>query len=170
MGVLLLVPFFLGRFGLMALLDRGALIRAAHFPPMEGGERAAYWVYQFSTAALLLGLCFARVRPSRFLLAGGVCCGVGWLLLLWSVAEFCAPAEEGLRQMGPYRFSRNPMYLAYFLFFAGCVLLTASGPLAAALACFQGSAHWIILAEERWCLKNFGESYRQYMRRVHRYF
>ena len=43
-------------------------------------------------------------------------------------------------------------------------------PLAAALACFQGSAHWIILAEERWCLKNFGESYRQYMRRVHRYF
>ena len=56
MGVLLLVPFFLGRFGLMALLDRGALIRAAHFPPMEGGERAAYWVYQFSTAALLLGL------------------------------------------------------------------------------------------------------------------
>lgn len=170
MGVLLLVPFFLGRFGLMALLDRGALIRAAHFPPMEGGERAAYWVYQLSTAALLLGLCFARVRPSRFLLAGGVCYGLGWVLLLWSVAEFCAPAEEGLRQRGPYRFSRNPMYLAYFLFFAGCVLLTASWPLAAALACFQGSAHWIILAEERWCLENFGERYQQYRRRVRRYF
>lgn len=167
MGVLL--PFFLVRFGLMALLDREALSRAAHFPPLRGGERAAYWAYQLSTAALILGLCFAKVRRSPLLPAGIVCYGAGLLLLAVSVAGFCAPAENGLRQGGLYRFSRNPMYAAYFVFFAGCCLLTASWPLAAALGCFQISARWIILAEERWCLENFGEAYRQYASRVRRY-
>ena len=169
MGVLLLVPFFLLRFGLMALLDSGALPRAAHFAPLRGRERAAYWVYQFSTAALILGLCFARIRASRLLPAGAVCYGLGLLLLAGSVAGFCAPAEDGLRQSGLYRVSRNPMYLAYFVFFVGCVLLSASWPLAAALACFQVSAHWIVLAEERWRLERFGEDYRQDMGRVRRY-
>lgn len=169
MGVLLLVPFFLVRFGLMALLDRGALPRAAHFPPLLGGERAAYWVYQLSTAALILGLCAVRVRPSRALLPGVVCYVLGLTLLAGAVAGFCAPSEDSLRQKGVYRFSRNPMYAAYFVFFAGCCLLTASWPLTAALACFQVSAHWIILAEERWCLEHFGETYREYMERVRRY-
>lgn len=169
MGFLLLVPFFLLRFGLMALLDRNALPRAAHFPPLRGGERAAYWVYQVSTAILLLGLCFARIKPSRFLFLGTACYVLGLLLLARSVADFCAPAENGLRQKGLYRFSRNPMYAAYFVFFAGCGFLAASWPLLIVLLCFQVSAHWIILAEERWCTETFGEPYRQYMQRVRRY-
>lgn len=170
MGFLLLVPFFLLRFGLMALLDREALVRAAHFPPLRGGERAAYWVYQLSTAALILGLCVSKIRLSSLLPFGAVCYVLGLVLLARSAADFCAPAEGGFRQGGLYRFSRNPMYAAYFVFFAGCALLTASPPLAAALACFQVSAQWVILAEERWCLEQFGEPYRQYMERVRRYF
>jgi protein-S-isoprenylcysteine O-methyltransferase Ste14 len=34
---------------------------------------------------------------------------------------------------------------------------------------FQISAHWIILSEERWCIKKFGEEYIKYMNRVRRY-
>ena len=41
MGFLLLVPFFLVRFWFMSWLDLAALPRAAHFPPLRGGERAA---------------------------------------------------------------------------------------------------------------------------------
>lgn len=167
MAFLLLVPFFLLRFGLMALLDANAPARAAHFPPLQGGERAAYWVYQISTAALILGLCF--LRPVCPLSVGMLCYVLGLLLLAWSVADFCAPSEDGLRQKGLYRFSRNPMYAAYFVFFAGCALLTESWPYLGCLLCFQISAHWIIVAEERWCLETFGESYRQYMGRVRRY-
>jgi len=169
MGLLLLVPFFLVRFGMMALLDRTALIRAAHFPPLRGGERAAYGVYQIATAALILGLCFSRVKPSRVLLPGVICYIAGLLLLAGSAADFCAPAEDGFRQKGLYRFSRNPMYAAYFVFFAGCALLTASWPLLGCLLCFQASARWIVRAEERWCLETFGEAYRRYMGRVRRW-
>ena len=38
-GLFLLLPFFLLRFGLLARLDREAIGRAARFAPLEGGER-----------------------------------------------------------------------------------------------------------------------------------
>lgn len=61
------------------------------------------------------------------------------------------------------------MYAAYFLCFAGCALLTRSAVLFGIVMVFQISAHWIILAEERWCIGRFGQAYRQYMERVRRY-
>jgi len=35
-GFLLLIPFFLIRFGLLSFLNKQALPRAAHFAPMRG--------------------------------------------------------------------------------------------------------------------------------------
>ena len=81
MGFLLLIPFYLVRFSLMAALDREAIGRAAHFPPMPGGEKVAYYLYQLSTVALLLGILPARVRttpPALF--------GTGLLLYLAGLA------------------------------------------------------------------------------------
>ena len=61
MGFLLLLPFFLIRFRLMARLNPRALPQAAHFPPLNKGKKAAYWVYQLSTAAILLCILFGKV-------------------------------------------------------------------------------------------------------------
>lgn len=171
MGALLLVPFFLIRFGVLSALDRGGVKRAAHFPPMEGRERAAYWLYQLSTAAILLLLLLSRLQlaPLPCLWAGAGLYAAGLTLLLLSVSAFAAPAEGGICQAGVYRLSRNPMYLSYFLLFLGCVLLTQSIPLMLCLVVFQLTAHVLILAEERWCLQRFGAAYRRYMGRVRRY-
>jgi protein-S-isoprenylcysteine O-methyltransferase Ste14 len=49
------------------------------------------------------------------------------------------------------------------------VLLTASWAMLAALLLFQLSTHFLIFSEERWCLKEFGEEYREYMGKVRRY-
>lgn len=38
------------------------------------------------------------------------------------------------------------------------------------LAVFQISAHWIILAEERWCRQQFGAPHIRYREKVGRYF
>ena len=70
---------------------------------------------------------------------------------------------------GVYRFSRNPIYIAYFLCFIGMALLTASALLLTLVLVFQISAHWIIRAEERWCLERFGAAYARYMQKVRRY-
>lgn len=61
------------------------------------------------------------------------------------------------------------MYVAYFICFIGMALLTQSLILLCIVVIFQISAHWIILSEEKWCMEKFGESYKQYMKRVRRY-
>ena len=171
MGFLLLTPFFLIRFGLLALLDREAVGRAAHFAPVRGGERTAYWLYQMANAAIVLSLLFLTVRraPVWLFAAGLTVYLAGVLLLGVSVVNFAAPEKNGLNQRGLYRVSRNPMYVAYFVYFLGCVLLTQSPLLFAFVLVFQIAAHWIIRAEERWCVQTFGGAYLQYMERVRRY-
>ena len=171
MGFLLLIPFYLVRFSLMATLDREAIGRAAHFPPMQGGEKVAYYLYQLSTVALLLGILAARIRTAPLALFGtGLLLYLaGLALLAGAVRDFAAPAPGGMRRQGLYRLSRNPMYLAYFVFFAGCALLVRSPLLLAITAVFQLSAHWVILAEERWCIRQFGQDYVRYMAEVRRY-
>ncbi len=61
------------------------------------------------------------------------------------------------------------MYVAYFIYFLGCVFLTQSIILLTLLMVFQISAHWIILSEERWCINKFGGEYKKYMNEVRRY-
>ncbi len=61
------------------------------------------------------------------------------------------------------------MYVAYFVYFVGCALLTQSMVLLGTVIAFQVSAHWIILSEERWCLERFGEEYQRYSKKVRRY-
>ena len=52
-GFLLLVPFILIRFGLLSILSKEAINRAAYFPPLIKNEKAAYWLYQISNIAIL---------------------------------------------------------------------------------------------------------------------
>ena len=170
-GFLLLLPFFAVRFGLLAVLDQGAVRRAAHFAPMSGGERVAYGIYQLATAFVVLYPLCLTVHPgvTRHFVIGVLCGAVGLALCIASMSCFARPDSDGLCTGGVYRLSRNPMYLAYFLYFTACALMTASAVLMFAVLVFQVSAHWIILAEERWCLQTFGEHYRDYMKKVRRY-
>ena len=171
-GLLLLVPFFAIRVGLLAALNPKAVRRAAYFAPMRGGERIAYYIYQFSNAGIILCLAFLSVsaRATRRFYAGLGCYLLGLCLCAVTIIHFSSPDAAGLNQNGVYRFSRNPMYVAYFICFSGMALLTGSWVLFGAVLVFQISAHWIILAEERWCLEKFGSAYAQYMQNVRRYF
>lgn len=171
MGFWLMFPFLLVRFGLLSLLNKKAAQRAGHFVPLLGREKAAYWLYQISNMAIVACICTSKIKYTlAWLFYTGVAVYIaGLLLLIVSVVNFAAPAENGISQNGLYRFSRNPMYLAYFVFFIGCDLMAQSLLLLAFILLFQITAHWIILSEERWCIENFGETYLQYMEKVRRY-
>ena len=71
---------------------------------------------------------------------------------------------------GPYRFSRNPMYLGLFLFFVGLsmifVLVWSVGSLLV-VSYYVNSR--VIPIEEKQLHMNFGKSYDQYCKRVHRW-
>lgn len=86
MAAVLLIPFLSLRFGVLSMLDSSALRRAAHFPPFRGPEKPAYWLYQLSSAALLLGPFFASVHtaPAPLFWSGAALYAFGLLLLLLS--------------------------------------------------------------------------------------
>jgi len=168
---LLVIPFILIRFVLLSILDKGSLKRAAFFAPLIGKEKVAYWFYQVSNILFFIYLCFLKIKLSPdWLYVGLIIYGLGIVLCIMSVFSFARPADNDINMKGIYRISRNPMYVAYFICFLGCVVLTQSFILLIILLFFQISAHWIILSEERWCIKKFGEEYIGYMNKVRRYF
>lgn len=170
-GFLLLIPFLVIRFILLSVLNRASIQRAAHFAPMWENEKAAYFIYQISTAGIMLYPFFLSVKIDfswQFFL-GLISYLAGLCLCVITIINFSDPDPVGLNTNGIYRFSRNPMYIAYFICVVGISLLTRSMVLFGIIVIFQISAHWIILAEERWCLEKFGTAYKQYMKKVRRY-
>lgn len=123
-----------------------------------------------ATIFLFIYLFFLKIKTDYvWFYAGAAVYGLGVLLCIVSVSNYAKPAKNGINLKGLYRVSRNPMYVAYFIYFLGCVLLSQSFILLALLIVFQVSAHWIILSEERWCVEKFGEEYISYMKKVRRY-
>ena len=170
-GFLLLIPFLLIRFLLLSILNKEAVGRAAYFAPMQGRERTAYWIYQISNVGIFAGLFFLNV-PIDFSMPfylGIFLYSLGLFLCAAAMVSFSSPDRSGFSKNGIYRFSRNPMYLAYFICFLGMCFLTRSLILLGIVLIFQFSGHWIILAEERWCIEKFGEEYIEYMKQVRRY-
>ncbi len=166
----LVLPILLIRYALMASTNRSALERAAYFAPLAKNEMPAYWVYQATGIACILLLFFLTVRTDSIFFPIGLSVYVlGIALYAISVVHFAKPQRSGMNVGGLYRVSRNPMYVAYFVCFLGCAILTRSLALLVLLLVFQVSAHFIILSEERWCLKKFGDAYEAYRHRVRRY-
>jgi protein-S-isoprenylcysteine O-methyltransferase Ste14 len=166
----LAIPIILIRYGLLYILNKEALPRAAYFPPLIGRERAAFWFYTVSNILIFVYLFFLRIMTDSVLFYIGLviyCLGI--LLCIVSIANFAKPKQNGINTKGLYRFTRNPIYVAYFIYYLGCVMLTQSLILLILLIIFQVSAHWIILSEERWCVKEFGDEYIEYMKKVRRY-
>jgi len=167
---LLVIPLILIRYGLLSNMNKEALKRAGFFAPLIGREKVAYWVYQIATGLILVYIFLLRIRvDSDWFYIGLIIYSLGIILYAVSIINYAKPKISGINVSGLYQVSRNPMYIAYFIYFLGCVFLTHSWILLALLIGFQISVHWIILSEERWCIKEFGAEYIKYMDKVRRY-
>jgi len=71
---------------------------------------------------------------------------------------------------GPYRWVRNPMYLGHLVFLAGLALLLSSWIAAAVLAFHVVWFDRRVRDDEARLEALFGEPYREYRRRVKRWF
>lgn len=172
MLAILFLPFIGIRFGLLSFVNKKSLERAAHFAPVKRNEQIAYIVYQLATLGLAVTSLFLSIKSD-----GSVCFYLGLLsyilgLILCAVTmvHFAFPDQAGFNQKGVYKFSRNPIYLSYFVILIGMSLLAQSLIFGLLTLIFQVSGHWIILSEERWCRKQFGQAYDRYRKAVRRYF
>jgi protein-S-isoprenylcysteine O-methyltransferase Ste14 len=105
---------------------------------------------------------------------------LGAALYLWCVWMFAIVGRgtpgpwDAPRQVvaaGPYRFVRNPIYLAALLVVLGEALLFLSLPLLGYAVVMAIVFHlFVIFYEERTLRRRFGESYLEYRRAVPRWF
>ena len=114
-GFLLLIPFLIIRFVLLHVLNKESVQRAAHFAPMQGNEKIAYYIYQISNITLFIYLFFLTVEFdfSWLFFLGVVFYSIGLCLCTITIVNFSTPDASGMNTNGIYRFSRNPMYIAY---------------------------------------------------------
>ena len=71
---------------------------------------------------------------------------------------------------GPFRWSRNPMYVAMAVAWIGLALATRTGWFLFLLPLLLAVMHWgVILREERYLERKFGALYTEYKQRVRRY-
>jgi protein-S-isoprenylcysteine O-methyltransferase Ste14 len=115
--------------------------------------------------------------PVRTLL-GGALVVASLLLLGLSVRRFRAagtpvPARKpttAIVRTGPYRFSRNPIYLAFSLLQLGIAIWVGSWWLVATLAVAVAIIHYVVVPrEERYLEARFGAEYRDYKAAVRRW-
>jgi protein-S-isoprenylcysteine O-methyltransferase Ste14 len=99
-------------------------------------------------------------------------------LFLYSAAKFRAagtpvPARQpttALVRTGPYRFTRNPIYLAFSLFQLGIAMMADSVWLLATLAGAVALMHTVVIRrEEEYLERKFGAEYRDYKASVPRW-
>jgi len=170
-AIWLVIPIILIRYTLLRFISKGALQRAAYFPSLYGIEKYAFYLYQTIMIFLILYLLFLEINIGKIInILGIILYILGIFLYIISILDFARPQKEGLNTKGLYSYSRNPMYVAFFIYFLGIALITESILYLAAVILFQISVHYLIISEERYCIKKFGEEYEKYMHSVNRYF
>jgi protein-S-isoprenylcysteine O-methyltransferase Ste14 len=147
-----------------------------HFPPP--------FVF---VAAFLLGMAIDRwVRDLRFgdasrpvlLVTGWLLIAFGLGVMYWAVWTFTRARTSllpfrpatAMVASGPYRFSRNPMYVGLTLLYVGLSLLTAMAwPLVMLPLALVALTALVIRREERYLEAAFGAEYAAYRARVRRW-
>ena len=173
-------------------------LAALRIPPHLGGmstptrDHAGVFIPPplFFVVAFLVGWLIHRRRPAAIVSAGAgttftVEQALGWLLVVAGVALTLSAfyrfgrAKTGIIPVtptttivaaGPYRFTRNPMYLSMTVVYLGATLLLNSyWPLLflpLAIACIH---LYVIPREERYLESKFGDEYRAYKEKVRRW-
>jgi protein-S-isoprenylcysteine O-methyltransferase Ste14 len=118
-------------------------------------------------------------RPGVWNLAGLVLVAIGFAAVVWTLTLHFREAPRGwafeqtpryLLTRGPYRFSRNPIYLAYAPLWLGWITFYGSMGLLVSCALLWSVANFVLIPhEERNLEARFGEAYREYKRAVPRW-
>lgn len=169
-GLIAIIPFMFIRLIVMKWISPAGTKRADFFPSLTKKEQPAMPIYMITGVLALLYPPFLSIKVgTAWFWTGLPLFLLGMVLLILSIVDFAkAPAGELIRN-GIYRYSRNPMYLAYAFIYTSIGILTASWLYLLITAVRQYTEYIIILSEERWCLEQFGEKFQDYMDTTHRY-
>lgn len=110
--------------------------------------------------------------------AGGIAFILAWLFWLWGAVSMRRAGTNilpinpstALVAVGPFRISRNPLYLALSVSVVALFAIFNTWWGLVVLLPYQLAMHfWVVLREERYLEAQFGDAYREYCRSVRRW-
>ncbi|XFA98659.1 isoprenylcysteine carboxylmethyltransferase family protein [Candidatus Izemoplasma sp. B36] len=168
-GFLFILPMLFIRLTLPKLMKRQTSNKLDYFPPVIGIERIALKAYFILNTTIVFSplLFHVRFENTIIVLIFIICYSLGIIILTLSVITFSE--SNSITTKGIYKYSRNPMYIAYFLIYLAVALSVGSILFLVIVILYQVAVHFLILSEERWCKENFKEAYNTYCAKVNRY-
>ena len=124
----------------------------------------------FSLACLVLIIFTPLQIGSSVFFLGMILYTLGLVGLIVAILDFKNTPLDQPVTGGLYRISRHPQIVMLFVLFLGMCLAIGSWLALFMLMLSRLFQHFGILAEEKACLAQYGDSYRAYMKRVPRYF
>ncbi len=170
-GWLLLAVFFLV-YGIILLIfpkdvvqrlsDRSGWTRKQRFFSTLG--------FPFALAGIILTIFSPLKLGQPFSVLGLVLYSLGLIRFVVSLFNFKnAPLDRPVTD-GLYRVSRNPQWLSFVLVLLGIGFAVGSWIVVILFSVRIVVNHFRILGEEEACLQQYGDDYREYIKRVPRYF
>ena len=121
---------------------------------------------------------FPRFHSAATLVVGVTLLTAGFLLRVWAAYHFykyrmnviVLSAQSHLITTGPYRFSRNPLYLGgnVFIFLGASLILGTPGGVMLTVLHLP-LVNFMIRREERQLEQSFGDTWREYAQRTRRW-
>jgi protein-S-isoprenylcysteine O-methyltransferase Ste14 len=136
-------------------------------------------LYVLIAAAISWALGWPSLPGPRLAPLGIILVAIAWILPVWAIVLFrqagtevnpTSPANRELVTSGPYRVTRNPMYLGLVMLTLGIAIWVDAWPMfiaPIALFCTADGVH--IPFEEAKMGRQFGATYDAYVRRVRRW-
>jgi len=152
------------------LIDKEVLKKLGADRSLSDNEKTLLNIYSL--------LFFATVAYSVFLplelgtvwfYAGLITYLVGVIIETIAMMNFFTTAVDKPVNKGIYRFSRNPMYFGMFLIFLGTSIACVSLIFLMLTTIFMILSHIVVVYEERFCTKKYGNAYREYLNRIPRW-
>lgn len=134
---------------------------------LTGAGLGHFWPWGFPAEAF-----WVRLGIGCAVILGALCLG-GWGL--WTLRRFNTSPEFGepvkaIVQEGPYRFTRNPLYVALTLVLAGLALALDNAWMALGVPLLVLALDRLVIAREEPFLRGkFGAEYEAYSRKVRRW-
>ena len=118
---------------------------------------------------ILIALTPLKVESQVFMI-GAILVALGLMGLVKALFDFKNTTLDEPVARGIYRLSRHPQIVMATVALLGTCIAIGSWPALVLLVAATFLEHWGILAEEEICLKQYGDAYRAYLKRVPRYF
>jgi len=106
---------------------------------------------------------------SKYFSVGIILYLTGTVFTIISLWNYTFSSLDKVITNGIYRFSRNPIYLAYFVLGYGIAFSVGSWFLVILHTVQNLTLHLTVLNEEKYCIKKYGEKYLNYYNKTPRY-